>query len=255
MSPTVRSPLHSLPRLRYAGATLPKVIKRGVPPPPSQRPAPGPKKRIIEREVVGATKEAAEIRRRAEEEAERIIEEANEQAHETRQHGFEEGRQEALAQFTAEISQALLQVEQMAQELEPLYVGLIRDCVEKVLNQELQQNPAAIVGVVRAALEDARQQREIIVRVHPADAESLERNKSRLLEILARANSVEVRPDASVTRGGCVVVTELGSIDASLERQLDALAQVIETEFREGGGAYAAESELDPEDDPGGGGY
>ena len=216
--------------------------------------APGPKKRIIEREVVGATHEAAEIRRRAEEEAQRIVDEAQEQAYETRQHGFEEGKQEALAQYTREISQALLRVRKLEEALEPLYVGLIRDCVEKVLNQELHQNPAAIVGVVRSALVDARQQREIIVRVNPIDVDALEKNKNRLLEILARANSVEVRPDASVTRGGCVVVTELGSIDASLERQLEALAQAIEVEFREGpSGAAYDESELDPEDDPGGG--
>ncbi|MCB9648035.1 MAG: type III secretion system stator protein SctL [Deltaproteobacteria bacterium] len=242
---------------------MPKVIKRGIgPAPTSSRPMPGPppvaappqKKRIIEREVVGATHEAAEIRRRAEEDAQRILDEAQEQAYETRQHGFEEGKQEALAQYTQQISQALLQVQRMADELEPLYVGLIRDCVEKVLNQELQVNPQAIVGVVRGALVDARQQREIIVRVNPADADALERNKNRLLEILARANTVEVRPDASVTRGGCVVVTELGSIDASLERQLEALAQAIEIEYREGSsGASYDESELDPEDDPGGG--
>lgn len=237
---------------------MPKVIKRGGPAPaaPSGRPAPGPKKRIIEREVVGATKEAAEIRRRAEDEARRIIEEAQEQAYETRQHGFEEGKQEALAQYTQQISQALLQVQQMADDMEPQYVGLIRDCVEHVLNIELRSNPDAIIGVVRKALEDARQQREIIVRVNPADAEALEKNKNRMLEILARANNVEVRADASVKRGGCVVVTELGSIDASLERQLEALGVAIEAEYREAGLDYAPEqSELDPEDDPGGGGY
>lgn len=237
---------------------MPKVIKRGGPAPaPSGRPAPGPKKRIIEREVVGATKEAAEIRRRAEDEARRIIEEAHEQAYETRQHGFEEGKQEALAQYTQQISQALLQVQKMADDMEPEYVALITDCVQHVLNIELRTNPEAIIGVVRKALEDARQQREIIVRVHPADAEALEKNKNRLLEILARANNVEVRADASVSRGGCVVVTELGSIDASLERQLEALGQAIEAEYHEAGLGYGPdeESELDPEDDPGGGGY
>lgn len=236
---------------------MPKVIKRGgaPAPQPSGRPAPGPKKRIIEREVVGATKEAAEIRRRAEDEARRIIEEATEQAYETRQHGFEEGKQEALAQYTQQISQALLQVQKMADDMEPQYIGLVRSCVEQVLNVELKANPEAIIGVVRKALEDARQQREIIVRVNPADAEALERNKNRLLEVLARANSVEVRADASVSRGGCVVVTELGSIDASLERQLEALGQAIEAEYREIGLGVVEESELDPEDDPGGGGY
>lgn len=233
---------------------MPKVIKRGAAPIPSSRPPPGPRKRIIEREVVGATQEAAEIRTQAEDEAQRIVEEAQEQAYETRQHGFEEGKQEALAQYTAQIAQALLQVQKMADELEPTYVGLIRSLVEEVLNAELKVNPEAIVGVVRKALVDARQQREIIVRVHPADAEALERNKNRMLEILARANSVEVRADASVSRGGCMVVTELGSIDASLERQLEALAHAVQTEYQEAGN-YEDDNELDPEDDPGGGGY
>lgn len=201
--------------------------------------------------MVGATKEAAEIRRRAEDEARRILEEAQDGAHETRQHGFEEGKQEALAQYTAEISQALLQVQKMADGMEASYVELIQGLVEDVLNVELKQNPEAIVGVVRKALADARQQREIIVRVHPGDADALERNKNRMLEILARANSVEVRADASVTRGGCVVVTELGSIDASLERQLEAVAQAVEAEYNDVD--YEDESELDGEDDPGAG--
>lgn len=235
---------------------MPKIIKRGAGgPEPAKRPPPRPgKKPIIKRDVVGATNEAAEIRRRAEDEAQRIIEEANEQAHETRQHGFEEGKQEALAQYTQQISQALLQVENMARELEPAYVSLIRDCVEKVIGQELTQNPKVVVGVVREALADARQQREIIVRVSPVDAEHLEKNKGRLLEILARAQTVEIRPDAAVTRGGCIVVTELGSIDATMERQLDAIATAVETEMKEGErdgvgqDGYGDESELDPED-------
>lgn len=247
---------------------LTKVIKRGAPAfAPSSRPsvaapqpaappsAAMPRKRIIEREVVGATQEAAEIRRRAEHEAQRIVDEANEQAYEIRQNGFEEGKQEALAQYTGQITTALMQVRRIEQELEPLYIGLIRDCVEKLIGQEMKLHPDAIVGVVRGALADARQQREVIVRVHPTDAEALQRNKNRLLEALARANTVEIREDATVTRGGCVVVTELGTIDASLERQLDALAAVLEAELGESGlvsgeGEY---DELDPEDDPGAG--
>lgn len=197
---------------------------------------PGPKpgrKRIIEAELVDATREADDIRRRAEIEAQRIIEEAREQADETRQHGFREGREEALAKFANELAKALLEVEKMAQRLEPQYVELITACVEKVINLELKVHPEAIVGVVRGALADARQQREIIVRVNPADVDALEQNKSRLMEVLARAHTIEVRPDAKVRRGGCVVVTELGAIDASLDRQLEALAHAVQDELRE----------------------
>lgn len=204
--------------------------------------------------MVGATKEARQIIREAEEEAQAIIDEANEAARATHQRGFEEGREEALAQFTQHIGSALAKVQQMADELEPLYVSLVRECVEKIIDAELKVHPDMIVGVVRNALRDARQQREIIVRVHPADSEALNKNKPRLLEMLARAQSVDIREDESISRGGCVVVTELGTIDASLERQLDALQQALDLEMEEGGGydeGYG--DELDPEDDPGAG--
>lgn len=244
---------------------MPKVIKQGSSflgqatreQPQPQRPViPAPplrKKPIIEREVVGATQEAIEIRQRAESEAQRIVEEAEEQAYQMRQNGFEEGRQEGLAQHTQQITQSLLRIRKMEEELEPTYVGLIRECVQRVLGLELKTSPDAIVGVVRAALSDARQQREIIVRVNPVDAEVLQKQRNRLLEMLARADSIAIREDAAVSRGGCIVVTELGTIDASLERQLDALEAALMAELAESGALPEEESELDPEDDPGAG--
>ena len=190
-----------------------------------------PKKRIIEREVVGATHEARRIVLEAEAEAQRILDEAREQASETHQRGFEEGRQAGLSQFTQQITQALVRVQQIEEQLEGEYIGLLRECVERILDHELQQSPAAIVGVVRNALMDARQQREITVRVNPQDAEILKTRQAQLLEVLARANIIDVRPDPGVQRGGCIVATELGTIDATLERQLDALVTAVNAEL------------------------
>ena len=141
--------------------------------------------------------------------------------------------------------------------MEANYISLVVTCVEKIIDDELKQNPESIVGIVRSALRDARQQREIIVRVHPQDAEALRKDERRLLEMLARANTIEVREDASVRRGGCIVGTELGTIDASLNRQLEALSTALASELADGprspSGEYEPheESELDPEDDPG----
>lgn len=236
---------------------LAKLIKRsaGAPPPVRSggKAKPRPARKVIAQEVVGATKEARQIIREAEEEAQAIRDEANEAARETHQRGFEEGREEALAQFTQQIGGALMRVQEMADQLEPLYVSLVRECVEKIIDAELKVHPDMIVGVVRNALRDARQQREIIVRVHPADAEALNKHKPRLLEMLARAQSVDIREDQSIRRGGCVVVTELGKIDASLERQLEALQQALNLELEEGGAYGGYDDELDPEDDPGAG--
>ncbi|MEQ8273133.1 MAG: type III secretion system stator protein SctL [Deltaproteobacteria bacterium] len=237
------------------GRALPKVIKRASQAPEPSRPqAPQMKKRrVIERELVDATKEATRIRREAEDAAQRILEEAEEQAVETRQHGFEEGKQEGLAQYTQQVAQALLRVKKVEDGLEASYVGLVTECVEKIIGEAVKIDSNVIVGVVRRALLDARQQREIIVRVHPTDKAALEQNKNKLLEILARANAVEIREDASVTRGGCMIMTELGAIDAQLERQLEAMQAALQAELTEAELSGYDMGELDPEDDPGAG--
>ena len=219
---------------------LPKVIKQSGEPLPSTKPNIAPpsqvgmrsvRKPIIEREEVDARKRAHQIVVEAEATAQRIIDEATEHADATRQRGWEEGREAGFEEHTRAISKALLGVERLAASLEPKYIGLVRSCVEEIIGKELATRDEVIVGVVRAALEDARQQREILIRVNPADLEALRRNERRLLEILARANTLELREDAAIRRGGCVVATELGTIDASLERQLDALEAALMAEL------------------------
>ena len=222
------------------------MIKRGAAPaytssPPSS-PAPSPRrppkkanrKPIIEKEIVGAQAEARKMIAEAEAEAARIIDEAQSQAQELRQKGYDDGFQEGLGQHTEQTTQALMQVEALKEAIEPEYIRLVCACVEKIIGHELLSKPDAIVGIVRNALKDATQQREINVRVHPADADVLRKNNRRLVDVLARANAIEIREDPSVARGGCIIVTELGTIDASLERQLTALETVLEEELVSG---------------------
>jgi type III secretion system HrpE/YscL family protein len=199
--------------------------------PPAQK----PKQQIIQREHVEANIEARRIKQEADQEADRIRQEAEQQAEEMRQRGYNEGYQEGLAAYTQQTTRALLQLRSQEGAIENDFIQLVRVCVEKVLGQEIKLNPDAVSGIVRMALKDARQQREIIVRVSPDDVENLNKNKRKLLEVLARANMIEIREDQTITRGGCIILTELGTIDASLEQQLDALQAAIEEEIREGG--------------------
>lgn len=259
---------------------MPKVIKRGpgdgpIMPQQTMRPS-GPAglssapklatkaAPIIQKELVDANVEARRIRQDAELEAQQIREAAEAAASETREQGYQEGYQEGLAAYTEQTTRAILQLRKKEEALEGELIKLVRVCVEKVLSQEIKSHPEQVIGIVRGALLDARQQREIIVRVNPEDADTLKKNQRRLLEVLARANSVEIREDNSVSRGGCIVVTELGMIDASLQRQMDAIERAIEEEIREGAPAGASApdepedyggEEGEPEEDGGYGSY
>jgi type III secretion system HrpE/YscL family protein len=219
---------------------LPKVIKHGPGGPPehsSFRPSAGsavssgpkvaPRAPIIQKELVDANKEARRIVQEAELEGQRIREAAQAQADQTREQGYQDGYQEALASYTEQTTRALLQLKQKEDAIEAEFIKLVRVCVEKILSQEIKLHPDAVTGIVRNALQDARQQREIIVRVHPEDVEMLNKSKRRLLEVLARANTVEIREDNSIERGGCIVVTEEGEIDARIGAQLDRVAELL----------------------------
>jgi len=87
--------------------------------------------------------------------------------------------------------------------------------------------PEVVCRIAAEALESARDRCEIELRVNPADAETLRAQEPRLLEVLARARAVAIREDPAVGRGGVIVETEAGTVDARIETRLDALRRAL----------------------------
>ena len=63
--------------------------------------------------------------------------------------------------------------------------------------------------------------------MHPDDLKALERGRPRLLERALRAQALQFRADPSVGRGGCIVESELGTVDARLPVQLEAIERAL----------------------------
>jgi len=98
---------------------------------------------------------------------------------------------------------------------------------ERILDRELSLNPDAVSDIVAAALRQAGAPRDIVLRVHPDDLKALERGRPRLLERALRAQALQFRADPSIGRGGCIVESELGTVDARLPVQLEAIERAL----------------------------
>jgi flagellar biosynthesis/type III secretory pathway protein FliH len=98
---------------------------------------------------------------------------------------------------------------------------------EKILGRELALSPEAVVDIARQALTAAGTARQVTIRCHPDDLAALERGRPRLLERASRAQVLQLRADPNVHRGGCIVETELATIDARLSTQLDAVERAL----------------------------
>lgn len=183
--------------------------------------------RVVQRGVAEAQNSAQEIILKAQQEAEQI----RSQAEEYRQKGLEEGLVEGREIGKAEMTEAILR---MNRENEARYRHFERDLVklsltiaEKIVGEQMRVEPNTITDIVANALQAVRHQREIYIRVNTEDYETIAAQKYMLVEQLSRASDIDIRPDPEIERGGCLVESEQGTIDASLEKQLNAIEKIL----------------------------
>src|SRR3954447_22746780 len=161
----------------------------------------------------------------AEAEADRIRSEARSEGF---SEGFAAGRADALAEMhptiaaAAEVLSAVRSLEAShADRVEAQAVELSVAIAEKVVAGAVEVAPARVLDVVRGALRTMVERERVTVLVNPADVELLRETLPDL----------DVHEERRVTRGGAVVRTAYGEIDATLETKLGRARDAIVEEL------------------------
>lgn len=107
----------------------------------------------------------------------------------------------------------------------------------RIVGQACKVPGEAAVHVSRLALRKLGSEARVVVRCHPADVTTLEREKE--LWGTRSGRRIALEPDESVGRGGVVVETDTGTIDARIPRLTEnvekALVAALEEERSRGG--------------------
>ncbi len=184
-------------------------------------------RRLVKREVLARVSHAQQALREAQAEAEAILARAEDEAEALREQGRAEGRAEGVAQLMSELSRARKAYDGAMHEAERDMLELAFGIAQRVIGQTLARDPELIASVVAQALERVRGKRQIVVIVHPEDRASVEGARAAMAQRLDGA-SLYIEEDPRVSRGGCLIETEAGRVDARLEVQLDTLRQALE---------------------------
>lgn len=175
---------------------------------------------VIPAAVYDAQLEAAAIRERARSDAEQIRNSAHAQ-------GYAEGKAAAARQlFDLTNIQAELakRAERDATQAALLVAG-------QLLGATLQAEPEKILALLKPHLARMRRAQRIVLRLHPEDAAWLQAHPAPLETLRAQhtlASSLELRGDPTITRGGCVVESNIGDLDARVETRLSLLANALD---------------------------
>jgi len=204
-------------------------------------------------EVKRKTDQAQSIRREAEDEAERIIAEAKQKAaeieadvqasfekerKEAEKEGYEKGLEEGFTEGKAEV-QRLIQrshvVLERAQdkrvdilaETEQQIVDLVLLIARKVIKVISENQRNVVVSNVVQALRKVKGRGDIIIRVNVDDIKLTTEHTKDFIQLIEGVKNIRVVEDSSVDRGGCIIETEFGEIDARISSQLAELEQKI----------------------------
>ena len=152
--------------------------------------------------------------------------------------GREQGRVEALAesseqlrQLTAAWSQVATDWEQQRTEMEREARQAVLDfalsAAEKIVHRVIEVDESVIVDQVAQALSLVLSAHDASVRIHPVDRPMLQDALPDLLNELVNMEHIDLVDDEAITPGGCVVAFGQGRIDATIERQLQRLIDLI----------------------------
>jgi flagellar assembly protein FliH len=139
--------------------------------------------------------------------------------------GLEAGgkRAEAMLRRVAHTIEELGGLRQtLIHETEREMVQLALTLARRVVHREVTLDPELAAALAHVALERLGTNTPATIRLNPEDYTIVAQDSARW-----GGQTVTVVPDPSISRGGCLVESAFGSVDATIERQFDELSRAL----------------------------
>jgi type III secretion protein L len=187
-----------------------------------------PEDRIVPSSEVCKLLTAEEILQKAQEDIKKYREDAEKELILLKEKKSEEGFSEGLSRFNTLLIQLNEEIKHLTQEFQKQILPIALKAAKKILGEEIKLYPDRIVDIVIQALKPLTEHRKIKIYANKEDLQILEKEKPRIKEILKEVEILSILERSDVQKGGCIIETEAGIINAQLENQWNAL----ETSFK-----------------------
>ncbi len=155
---------------------------------------------------------------------------------------FEKGRQQGEKDLSEQLLRQraeLLELQTgILESLRQTLPQLVRECEATLVNLAFEAAQKLVAGLpistelieatVREALARAQETSDLTILLHASDLELLQRVNSPVLLEEVGGERLHFRPSVDVSRGGCLVQTRFGMIDARRETKLELLKKSME---------------------------
>ena len=178
-----------------------------------------------------AQAEAERIIAEAQAERDKIINEAKKQGYDTGyEAGYQDGQKEAerlVERMHSILDNVMKRREEILSETEYQIVELVVLMARKVVKIISENQKTVIMNNVLQALKKVKGRGDVTIRVNLADAKLTTEHIQDFIDRVEAVKGITVVEDTTVEKGGCIVETDFGAIDARISSQLTELEQKI----------------------------
>lgn len=187
-----------------------------------------PGKKVLPKEEYTLLLEAQDVLDKAKEDVKIYLDQNQDECKKVLEKAKKSGFNEGLTEFNKHILLYEQKVKKMEHELQKLILPLTLKAAKKIVGRELETKPETIVDIVRQTLKPVTQSHQIKIYVNKQDKDALEKQKKDLKDTLDQVKTFAIEEREGITPGGCIIETEAGIINASLENQWRALESAFE---------------------------
>lgn len=181
--------------------------------------------------IKAAQEEASQIREKAENEKIDIQSDAKNEGFKIgREEGYKVGEEEVnrLIDRSHKILEAVMsRREEILNETEQQIVELVLLMTRKVIKIISENQRQVVVANILQALKKVRGRGEVTLRVNLQDVNLSTQHIQDFIKQVENIKGITVIEDSSVDKGGCIVETDFGAIDARISSQLSELESKI----------------------------
>lgn len=187
-----------------------------------------PSKKIIKKNDLEVLLDVTELLEKANKEAFDLKERTKNECEELKEEAKKEGFSESLEKLNIHILRLDDSINKLELEYKDKVLSIALKAAKKIVGEELKLNNEAIVQIVKNALKPVREHQRVKIFVNKSDFEILKIEKQVLLDSLLQVKSFSIEPRDDIEKGGCIIETEAGIINAQLETQFRAIQSAFE---------------------------
>jgi len=166
----------------------------------------------------------------AQSKAQQILEQAYNQGY---SQGYNEAKNKLEQEYQQKINELQEQIknilnlkESLVKEMEKDIVELAIKVAEKVINKKIEEEPELVSSYLIELLPKIEQAKNITIWINPNEIEYVRLSKDKFKN-LVEVENINIAPDSRIEKGGCIIETNFGKIDARISTKLEVLKEII----------------------------